>query len=285
MSQQKIVHSYYLVLQSTYDLIEIGLGVDHTLLDQLSLNKMDANRDLILEINKLLLKHDLNLTQLSFIGTNLGPAPFTSLRVVIATVNGLAFATGIPLIGVNGLQAFVTEFGTSNLVGTEFKSREANKSPARPERNEVKSRDSAKKNLLDYAITLALLNAYNQDVYYGILDQAGNFTASWGAINELLISLANRFKQIGVQKINLIGNGVNLFIDQIKQDLSDFDLASLDLEISEAVTKSLIPQYCSLAQIAQLAYQAWLTQSVFSAQLQPLYLKTVQTVVNKNYVK
>lgn len=267
MSQQKIAHNYYLVLQSTYDLIEIGLGVDYTLLDQLSLNKMDANRNLILEINNLLLKHNLNLEQLSFIATNLGPAPFTSLRVVIVTVNGLAFATGIPLIGVNGLQAFVTEFNANQPTNSE---------------KDIQSptfSNSSNPN----TITLALLNAYNQDAYYGILDQAGNFTAGWGATNELLISLAARFKAAGVQKIQLIGNGVNLFIAKIKQDLGDFELSINNLEISEALIT--IPQYCSLKQVAQLGYQEWLTQSAFSAQLQPLYLKTVQTVVNKNYVK
>lgn len=256
MSQQKINHSYYLVLQSTYDLIEIGLGANNLLLDQLSLNKLDANRNLILEINNLLLKHDLTLEQLSFIATNLGPAPFTSLRVVIVTVNGLAFATGIPLIGVNGLKAFVTEF-TSNHV-SDF-AEQACGEFIEPYRT----------------ITLALLNAYNQDAYYGILDQAGNFTAGWGAISELLPNLATRFKATGVQKINLIGNGVTLFLDKIKPELVNFEL----------IINNIIPQYCSLNQVAQLAYQEWLTQPVFSAQLQPLYLKTVQTVVNKNYVK
>lgn len=290
MSQQKIAHSYYLVLQSTYDLIEIGLGADHTLLDQVSLNKMDANRNLILEINSLLLKHNLTLEQLSFIATNLGPAPFTSLRVVIVTANGLAFATGIPLIGVNGLQAFVTEFSANQSTSSEQDIKSSNLninnlSPARPECNVVKSRDVADISPSYCTVTLALLNAYNQDAYYGILDQAGNFTAGWGAINELLILLAAKFKSAGVTKINLIGNGVNLFLDKIKQDLGDFELIINNLEFSAALSKSLVPQYCSLNQVAQLAYQEWLTQPVFSAQLQPLYLKTVQTVVNKNYVK
>jgi tRNA threonylcarbamoyladenosine biosynthesis protein TsaB len=46
----------------------------------------------------------MKFDKLTFIGVHSGPAPFTTLRVGIATANGLGFATGLPLVPVNGLQ-------------------------------------------------------------------------------------------------------------------------------------------------------------------------------------
>ncbi len=49
----------------------------------------------------------LRFLDLAFIAAHQGPAPFTTLRVCLTTVNGFAFATGMPLIGINGLQELV----------------------------------------------------------------------------------------------------------------------------------------------------------------------------------
>ena len=240
MSQQKISSSVALVLQSTYEQIEIGLLVNGQLTAQVSLPKAIASSQILLVIDQLLRAQACQITDLQFIAANLGPAPFTSLRVVIATVNGLGFATGIPLIGVNGLQAFVTEFALDQRsLGT----------------------------------TLALLNAYNQDLYYGLLDQTGQFSSGWGKAVQLLPELAQQLRVAGVHQINLIGNGMSLFAAQIAQCFADFAL----------VVNAQPPQYCSLVRISQLAQQLYLDPANHSLQLQPLYLKTVQVVVNKNY--
>src|SRR3989344_8568089 len=49
---------------------------------------------LLIEIDKLLKKHNLKLNELDKIKAHSGPGRFTSLRVGIATVNGLNFALG-----------------------------------------------------------------------------------------------------------------------------------------------------------------------------------------------
>jgi tRNA threonylcarbamoyladenosine biosynthesis protein TsaB len=48
---------------------------------------------------------DLTLRDLSLLAVGLGPGPFTGLRVGLATIEGLAFATGLPVVGVSGLEA------------------------------------------------------------------------------------------------------------------------------------------------------------------------------------
>lgn len=50
-----------------------------------------------------------SLRECAFIAASCGPAPFTTLRVVIATVNGLGYATGLPLVGVDRFSAGVFE--------------------------------------------------------------------------------------------------------------------------------------------------------------------------------
>ena len=97
------------------------------------LPKREASRTLIPALNTLLDEHKITLQDLPYIVVNRGPAPFTSLRVVLATVNGLALATGIPLIGVDGLIAGLEEY-------------------AHP----------------DYDTNLYLLNAFGGDVYFAL---------------------------------------------------------------------------------------------------------------------
>ena len=47
----------------------------------------------------------LTLGDVTLLAVGLGPGPFTGLRVGLATIEGLAFATGLPVVGVSGLDA------------------------------------------------------------------------------------------------------------------------------------------------------------------------------------
>jgi tRNA threonylcarbamoyl adenosine modification protein YeaZ len=47
----------------------------------------------------------LTLRDVTLLAVGLGPGPFTGLRVGLATIEGLAFATGLPVVGVSGLDA------------------------------------------------------------------------------------------------------------------------------------------------------------------------------------
>src|SRR3990167_206919 len=129
MQKQKIK---YLALQSSYDQIELGLFVDQALISLICLSKFTASSQLIPAVQNILTQNLLTIGTLDFICANLGPAPFTTLRTTIVTVNGLSYASQVPLVGVNGLLVFAEN--------------------ALPE----------KQNLI------IILNAYSKSVYYAI---------------------------------------------------------------------------------------------------------------------
>ncbi len=107
---------YFLAIQHTYHAVHMSIGTPEGLGPITTLDKTQASKDAISAVAALLKSHQLTLDDLAFIAVNQGPGPFTTLRVVISTVNGLSFARKIPLIGVNGLQAFTQEYPAPNKV-------------------------------------------------------------------------------------------------------------------------------------------------------------------------
>lgn len=100
-----------LAIQSTYTSIEIGLYQKEplNLIACSSISKADTAH-LLKNIDTLLINASLSIEHLAVCIVNRGPAPFTTLRTVIATVNGLKASLKIPVIGVNGLEALNSEY-------------------------------------------------------------------------------------------------------------------------------------------------------------------------------
>ncbi len=96
---------FHLVIHSGYQALSIGLynGAQNVAIQ--TLDKKTVSAYLMQSILDLLREHTLTFSDLSFIAAHSGPAPFTTLRVGIATANGIGFATGLPLMGINGLEA------------------------------------------------------------------------------------------------------------------------------------------------------------------------------------
>lgn len=57
------------------------------------------------DLMALLERHGLTTADLDVLAVAVGPGSFTGLRVGIAAMQGLSFATGCPLVGVSGLDA------------------------------------------------------------------------------------------------------------------------------------------------------------------------------------
>jgi tRNA threonylcarbamoyladenosine biosynthesis protein TsaB len=131
---------YFLALQNTYTDLQIALFKQTTCLAVVQTNKTTASKDIILLLQSLLESHSISFDQIQFIAANQGPGAFTTLRVVIATVNGLSFASQVPLIGINSLRALLHEYRS------EF-------------------------------ITIALLNAFSKDVYYAVREKNNEIIA------------------------------------------------------------------------------------------------------------
>ncbi|MGE0206934.1 MAG: tRNA (adenosine(37)-N6)-threonylcarbamoyltransferase complex dimerization subunit type 1 TsaB [Candidatus Babeliales bacterium] len=215
----------YLALQATYEQLELGIFKDNKCIDAVSHDKKMASTVIISALDQLCKKNMLNLRDFSFIAVNQGPAPFTSLRVVIATANGLSFATGLPLVGVDGLKTFMQEYHN----------------PAWPS-------------------TVALLNAFNQDVYFAYEHKGTVSGYSYKNIEKLLEELKTMYQHD--QQIRFIGNGATLY----KKNIDDTFGA-------KTFFPEPFPAYPSLAAIAQTAYEQWLKTKKGASQLLPLYLK------------
>ncbi len=225
MQKQKIDHSvYYLVLSSDYETVQCGLYKAGNRIAVCQENKMSVSKNLMLILTTMLSEEALSWSDLSYIGVNQGPSPFTTLRVVITTVNGLLFSLGKPVIGIDGIKTFLEEQYTSEVL-------------------------------------VALLHAFNHDLYFGIATAPGIYETGWEFSGTLLLSLQKRF---GAQPITFIGNGVKMYQEQI---LNFFP---------HAVFQDPLPETVSLDAIAAKTYELYQSGMVQHEPLLPLYLKTLE---------
>jgi tRNA threonylcarbamoyl adenosine modification protein YeaZ len=104
-----------IVAQSTYTNIDVGLHNGTQLIRTAAIEKKDACAQLVPTLDALLHTEGITLGDATQIIVNLGPAPFSSLRTVITTMNGISFAAGIPLVGVSVFDALNYEYNSENV--------------------------------------------------------------------------------------------------------------------------------------------------------------------------
>lgn len=217
-------NTLYLAIQHTYNDVQLGLYNDNNCIEMVSIHKHHASSILVDEIKQLLIRHQKKLNDLTFIAVNQGPGPFTTLRVVIATVNGVGFALGIPIVGIDGIKSLINAT-----------------------------------NKHSHAIHIALLNAFNQDVYFAIKKDNNSINTGY---NNILLLLEELYTTSNGKEIYCIGNAASLHKDLI---LEKFPHAIIDTELT----------YCPLNALAQQGLYQWKQKIGIVRQLQPLYLKNV----------
>lgn len=198
--------TYALILQSDYDNVSIALCKDGSILKTSTDTKHNASKNLVSQIKRLLESHNLIWKNLAFIGLNQGPAPFTTLRVIITSANGLNFAHKIPLVGVDGIKTFLKE-----------------------------QQDTT-------PLTIVLLNAFAKDVYYGIKENNQIISTGWENNKVLFESLHKNYPHT---PITFVGNGVTLFEKELKEVFGDFaqipnplpEYCSLEAVVTQAFTQ------------------------------------------------
>ncbi len=151
------------------------------MLAQCSIDKKEASKLLIIKLANLLDQQQIKITDLPFIAVNQGPAPFTTLRVVIASMNGLSFASNIPLIGVDAFDAMQAEWHD-----------------------------------IAYPTTIILFNAFAQEVYFAIEQKQKPIAKGYQPIDSLLEQCAQLSGTI-----RFIGNGTHLYHEKIRSRLGD----------------------------------------------------------------
>lgn len=218
---------YFLSIQNTYTQVEMALFQDGQLINWVTEDKLRASKNFVLLIAGLLQEHQIKFSDLAFLAVNQGPGPFTTLRVVIASVNGLSYATKIPLVGIDALDALIYEH-----------------------QNNV------------HPNTIALLNAFNQDVYFGISNpELTGVKKGYKNIGILLQELDAAFPD---KSIRFIGNGAELYSKEI---LGTFG--------ARAYIPNPMPQTASIQQIGVMGLSQWEKQENVLQELYPLYLKQV----------
>ena len=240
------MQSKFLSIHGSYNCLDISLFSDQNLLENVSKIDSRASSGLIPAIDLLLTNNKLQFKDLSFIAVDKGPGAFTSLRVTLATVNGIAFDKKIPLIGISGLEALVEQPVADSLDLIKGKTR----------------------------IAVALLNAYNNDVYFLIskISDSGDkkliiIEQSSQKIDDLLNKIKTDFEN---HKVFFCGQGTQLHEKLIREALGD-----------QAIIPQHIQSFASSQTIGLMAYECWQKKENIVDQIDPLYLKTQYFAIKK----
>lgn len=214
-----------LIISTDYSHTTIALCKENQVIAHIQEENKNTSKFLLYHIDALCAQYKVGIADISFIGINQGPGPFTTLRVTLATINGVAFAAGTPLIGVDGIKALIDE----------------NTSPKWPN-------------------TVALLNAFNDEVYYAIQVPHHELRIGYKKIDLLLDELKAEFPDISLR---LMGAGVITFKEKIIKILGE-----------QPVIPEPLPLTCSIEQIAKIALELYNKQET-THKLLPLYLKAM----------
>ncbi|MCL4361563.1 tRNA (adenosine(37)-N6)-threonylcarbamoyltransferase complex dimerization subunit type 1 TsaB [Candidatus Dependentiae bacterium] len=257
----------FLTLSTGYHHIFIALSDKEKLIAKKEIENKLASKNLILIIDEILKENNLKLSDVKFICVNQGPAPFTSLRTSIATANGIAFATNIPLVGVNGLDALMNEYYgpkfdlnvaiLNAFAGDVYFEIAPKHVSGTPEKGTEKSslRLSGSSNSASYGGQSS--HSCDQNYLSNDLKDKHIIRSSEEAKTEKLEKFITRFSKDSKDKIQIFGH-ISIF----KNLLKDFENITL-LEVDSA----------SVEKVAQMGYQNWLEQKNITNQIFPLYLK------------
>lgn len=99
-----------LVINGTYTTIELAYVSNRSSVAESSFAHIYASTKLLPAIHQLCTQSGTQLSDLTALAVNVGPGPFTTMRSIIATINGVAYASHIPLLALNGIEAFARSY-------------------------------------------------------------------------------------------------------------------------------------------------------------------------------
>ncbi len=241
----------YLGIEGSYKSFQISLFENRSFLNLIEGDRVQASSEFIFLLDKILKESRKTFEDLDFIAVNQGPGAFTSLRVIISTLNGIAFSKKVSLIGIDGLDALAEE--TLDSV--------TNICPPVYAKATLGARDErlCKNNNV---IIVPLLNAYNSEVYYGGYNQDLSVVINKGYknINILLEEIYENFYDC---KFIFTGNGYLLYKDLINKKFNNKIIKNINLL-----------KTCSTKKIGEMGFRFWSENNNISSELFPLYLKS-----------
>jgi tRNA threonylcarbamoyl adenosine modification protein YeaZ len=145
--------------------------------ESIVLDKKAVSKELTPAIQNLLQSHGLTPFDLAYIAANGGPAPYTSLRITLATANGLHFVCGVPIVCIDAIKTFLHEH--------------------QPQAGQA---------------TVVLFNAFNQDLFFAL--QLHGAEPLYGSLNKDLF-VAQYAHLIADYEVTWLGNGFEFIREQM----------------------------------------------------------------------
>ena len=100
---------YLLAIDTTSEFGSIALAEDGLVIEEVGLHSPDGFAHVLFgEIERLLARHDLKITDIEGFAAAAGPGSFTGVRVGLTAAKGLAEATGRKVVAVSNLQALAS---------------------------------------------------------------------------------------------------------------------------------------------------------------------------------
>lgn len=93
-----------LALDTSSHACSVALSLNGNVQQAIELSERQHTRQILLQIQQLLDTAGITLGQLHAIAFSCGPGSFTGIRLAASLTQGLAFATGLPVIAVSSLQ-------------------------------------------------------------------------------------------------------------------------------------------------------------------------------------
>jgi tRNA threonylcarbamoyladenosine biosynthesis protein TsaB len=94
----------------------IALWIDGEILSRNILAEQRHSEILLPVLQELLAESELTLVQLDGIAFGAGPGSFTGLRIACGVAQGLAFGSGLPVIGISTLEALAQQAGANKVI-------------------------------------------------------------------------------------------------------------------------------------------------------------------------
>lgn len=215
---------YYITLNHGHEQYEVALWHQETMLASSTEAKYEVSKHAIATLDTLLNKHHITVFDLDYIALNAGPGPFATLRALVTIANACNFATQVPLIGINSLEALVKQHSSRDIV-------------------------------------VALLNAFNKELYFALQEKDKPLSMGCAPYMTLFQRIKEQYPH---QTVHFIGQGAALYATDIKALYQDY-----------AYIPDPLPQFCSTEQLAAIAREKW-KQGETTMHVTPLYLKNIQ---------
>ena len=206
-------------------------------------------------IDKMFTKTNLTLNDIDLLACSIGPGSFTGVRIGISTAKAFADVYNFKTVGVSSLEGLAYNI-----------------------KNDI--------SLLNINVICSLIDAKNENVYYGLFDKNYNMLEelSTCSINELI----DKLKKFNTS-IAFVGVGAIAYRNKLEQalgqDLSNSTEIDLNnnLEVSSTLSTYFFEEEKNLASsisIARFAYNKYVNSNDatkdYNSSLSPMYLRKSQ---------